>query len=192
MDFKKFLHKKQVQWWWLDERHPLIIIHIPQDPSCNHKDRILCFLCVNKRMCQTLMNLYIEINQYKLGFVVFSPCRPCWLGLWDLSQRKIWSLLEEQRSGRRLKQNPLNEPRGLCCVLPLLAEISERLLPPFEMIMSSSKKLLWSAKGACNGCSFSKIRMAQVTSQYHVPSALYACLFISKSTPYTNPNRATP
>ena len=29
------------------------------------------------------------------------------------------------------------------CVLPLLVEMSGRLLPPFEMMFSSSKGLLW-------------------------------------------------
>ena len=37
--FKKFLISETL-WWWLDERHPLIIIHISQDLSRNHKDRI--------------------------------------------------------------------------------------------------------------------------------------------------------
>ena len=37
---KIFLTRNKALWWWLDERHPLIIIHIPQDPSRNHKDWI--------------------------------------------------------------------------------------------------------------------------------------------------------
>ena len=37
---KFFFKISKALWWWLDERHPLIIIHIPQELSRNHKDQI--------------------------------------------------------------------------------------------------------------------------------------------------------
>ena len=59
------------------------------------------------------------------------------------SQRKDEVLLEEQRPRRRLMKNFRMNLECFCYVLLLLVETSERLLPPLEMISSSSKEPPW-------------------------------------------------
>ena len=61
-------------------------------------------------------------------------------------QGKDEVLLEEQRLRRRSEKNCLDVPETFCRVLSLLVETYGRLLPPLEMMSSSSKAPPWSAK----------------------------------------------
>ena len=82
--------------------------------------------------------------------------------------KKVVIFLIEQRLKKKNRRACSTNLETFYRVLSLLVETNGLLLPPFEMITSSNKKLLWSAKGACNGCSLSQIQMTQVTSQYHI------------------------
>ena len=62
--------------------------------------------------------------------------------------KKDMIFLVEQRSRRRIAEACSTNLETFCHVLPILVETSGRLLPPFEMITSSSKKFLLSSKGA--------------------------------------------
>ena len=113
----------------------------------------------------------------------FSPSIPCWCGLWNLSQRNMWACLKSKDQEEDRRRTCSTNLETFCRVLSLLIETGGHLLPPFETITSSNKKLLWSAKGACNGSSLTQIRMTQVTSQYHLPRLMYTGLYIGKPCP---------
>ena len=93
------------------------------------------------------MNPYIKTTIMRLGFYCFSPCRPYRIGLWNVLQRKLRSLLVEQRSEEEPWRSCTTNCKSFCCVLLLFVEVCRHLLPPLEMFICCSKDTLEFAKG---------------------------------------------
>ena len=93
------------------------------------------------------MNPYIKTTIMRLGFCDFLPCRPCRIGLWNFSKRKIRTLLVEQRSEEEPWRSCTTNCKSFCCVFQLFVEACGRLLPPLEIFICFSKDTLGFAKG---------------------------------------------
>ena len=75
-------------------------------------------------------------------------------------------------------------------VLPLLVETCGHLLPPLEMLSSSSKAPPWSLKEVLHSSKQSQIRVATLLTKKLVIVTLYTCLYIGEISPQANANRA--
>ena len=100
----------------------------------------------------------MEITKSELGFDDFTFVDLVVLMYEIFHKEKIvlcWKNKDWEEGRNRIRSTNLE---AFYCVLPLLVETSGRLLPPFEMMSSSSKGLLWLAKGASCGCKLLNLR----------------------------------
>ena len=79
-----------------------------------------------------------------------------------------------------------------CRVLPLLVETCGHLLPSLEIIYSSSKAPLWSAKDVLHSSKISQIRVATVLTKKTCINDLVYMAIYRELRPQRNPNLAGP